>query len=460
MNRGYRAGLFLIAMLFAAAHVFAQPAAPRKVTRVALVIGNSAYAKSPLANPQNDAADMAKMLEGSGFKVIRRENATLREMHLAVREFGDALTRDSTGLFYFAGHGLQVRGRNYLLPVDADIAREDEVSFNALDLAAVLEKMDSARNPTNLVILDACRNNPFANKFKVAASGLAQIDAPPGSIIAFATAPGSVAADGAGRNGLYTKYVVQDIAKPGVKIEDAFKAVRSGVRKESNGAQTPWESTSLEGEFYFRAPVVVAAKPKPPPKPEPQASESRKRALLMGAAPQFAIGDTWAYRITDHLNRGERSVNLTVSEIKDHEVLLSNGTAMDYNGNNLRRPQGDRMRLYTPAATLYVFPMSPGAAYEVKFREEYGDTTTDTAGQIRVLGEEELDTALGHIKAIKVERVGTWKKLKGKDSGISTWTYWYNANMKKPVRFEWTNQKSDGRMLNHETHDLVSYKVD
>src|SRR5206468_1128515 len=130
-------------------------------------------------------------LEASGFIVIRRDNATLREMHLALREFGDRLGRQSTGLFYFAGHGLQVRGRNYLLPVDADVAREDEVAFAALDLGAVMEKIDSAKNPVNIVILDACRNNPFGNKLQMTSRGLAQVDAPPGTFIAFATAPGS-----------------------------------------------------------------------------------------------------------------------------------------------------------------------------------------------------------------------------------------------------------------------------
>src|SRR5258708_39443202 len=175
------AALFLLAFL-AAPLAWAQvpaPTASAKAQRLALVIGNGAYKDAPLPNPLNDAADMAKALEASGFKVIRRENATLKEMHLALREFGDSLGRQSTGLVYFAGHGMQVRGRNYLIPVDADIQREDEVAFAALDLAAVMEKLDSAKNPVNLVILDACRNNPFGNRIQTTAKGLAQIDAPP-----------------------------------------------------------------------------------------------------------------------------------------------------------------------------------------------------------------------------------------------------------------------------------------
>ena len=200
----------ILAFAFVTTVVSAQipePAKPVKVSRLALVIGNGTYPGNALANPPNDAADMAALLKQSGFDVIQRENASLKEMYRALREFGDKLTRETLGLFYFAGHGVQVRGRNYLLPVDADIGREDEVAFNALDLQAVLEKMVSARNHTNLIILDACRNNPFASKFKLANSGLAQIDAPPGTVVAFATAPGSVAADGIGsgaRNGLYT----------------------------------------------------------------------------------------------------------------------------------------------------------------------------------------------------------------------------------------------------------------
>jgi len=219
----------VLALAMATAGIAAEEAKPK---RLALVIGNGAYKDAPLANPPNDAADMAKALEASGFVVIHRDNATLKDMHLALREFGDKLGRRDTGLFYFAGHGMQVRGHNYLLPVDADIAREDEVAFAALDLGAVMDKLDSAKNPVNIVILDACRNNPFGTRLVTSAKGLAQIDAPPGTLIAFATSPGSTAADGGGRNGLYTGHLVKEIARPGAPIEDVFKAVRVGVRTD------------------------------------------------------------------------------------------------------------------------------------------------------------------------------------------------------------------------------------
>ena len=145
------------ALVAAAALALAAGPAAAKPVRVALVIGNAAYKDAPLANPLNDAADIARALEAAGFTVVRRDNASLKEMHLALREFGDKLTREATGLFYYAGHGMQVRGRNFLLPVDAEIAREDEVVFSALDLNAVLEKMDTARNPLNILVLEIGR---------------------------------------------------------------------------------------------------------------------------------------------------------------------------------------------------------------------------------------------------------------------------------------------------------------
>lgn len=220
--------------------------------RVALVIGNASYSSAPLANPLNDARAVSQQLRRLGFEVISLENASQKQMHDAVRKFGDALTQ-GVGLFYYAGHGVQVKGRNYLVPVDAQIEREDEVPYKAFDVGQVLEKMETAKNPLNIVILDACRNNPFARSSRSSATGLAQMDAPTGSIIAFATAPGAEAADGAGGNGLYTSYLLRNMATPGLKVEDVFKRTRVAVKQASNGRQIPWESTSLEGDFYFQA---------------------------------------------------------------------------------------------------------------------------------------------------------------------------------------------------------------
>lgn len=228
--------------------------------RVALVIGNSAYKQAPLVNPGNDARAMAQVLRESGFTVTELRNLNQAGMRRAIREFGDEITKGGVGLFFYAGHGMQIRGRNFLVPVGSDIEREDEVEDQAVDARLVLEKMASAKNPLNIVILDACRNNPFISSFRSTIVGLAAMDAPAGTLVAFSTAPGQVAADGTGDNGLYTKHLVSYMREPGLKVEDVFKRVRSAVRQESGGRQTPWENTSLEADFYFKGldPRVIA----------------------------------------------------------------------------------------------------------------------------------------------------------------------------------------------------------
>ena len=228
--------------------------------RMALIIGNGAYrSAAPLKNAPNDARAMAATLTENGFTVIYRQNATHKEMTSLIRQFGDGLRNGGVGLFYYAGHGMQVRGRNYLIPVDAEIEREDEIAYSAIDANLVLEKMQSANNRLNILILDACRNNPFARSFRSGTQGLAQMDAPVGTLVAFATAPGSVASDGDGENGLYTRYLLDNIKQPGIRVEDVFKNVRAAVRRDSGGKQIPWESTSLEGDFYFKMPIPAAA---------------------------------------------------------------------------------------------------------------------------------------------------------------------------------------------------------
>ncbi len=268
----------------------ASRAQPAVELRIALVIGNGDYPNAPLANPVNDARAVAERLGTLGFRVARLENASQEQMYEAIRTFGDTLRRGGgVGLFYYAGHALQVRGRNYLLPVRAMIEREDEILYRTVDTGVVLDKMENARNRVNIVILDACRNNPFGREFRNVAPGLAVVDAPSNTLIAFATAPGAVASDGSGTNGLYTQHLLQAMAEPGMRLEDAFKKVRSGVRRDSAGRQVPWESTSLEVDFFFRpappvatapatpavtptataAPAAPVPSPSPPPPPDP-----------------------------------------------------------------------------------------------------------------------------------------------------------------------------------------------
>jgi len=224
--------------------------------RVALVIGNNAYRESPLRNPANDARDMAAALRKLGFDVIEKRDASQKDMNRAIAQFGEKLNADTVALFYYAGHGMQVRGKNYLIPVDAQISGESTVRAEAVDMDAVLDQF--AASPLNIVILDACRNNPFERRWRSIGGGLAQMDAPKGVLMAFATAPGKVAADGDGRNGLYTAELLKALNEPGLKVEDVFKRVRARVSQRTADAQVPWESSSLTGDFYFRPGVAVA----------------------------------------------------------------------------------------------------------------------------------------------------------------------------------------------------------
>ena len=236
--------------------------------RIALVIGNANYPNlGSLKNPVNDARAISERLRNFGFEVMERVNLDQKQMKRAIIEFGKALEKGGTGLFYYAGHGVQVDGYNYLIPVNAPIENQEDVDIEAISVGAVLAKMEGARNPLNIVILDACRNNPFTRSFRATSRGLAQMDAPTGTLIAYAAAPGGVAIDGEGQNGLYTSALLDAMKNPGIKIEDVMKRVRVEVRDRSNGGQVPWESSSLTGDFYFQPPQATAAPAAQPPQP-------------------------------------------------------------------------------------------------------------------------------------------------------------------------------------------------
>lgn len=221
--------------------------------RIALVIGNSDYENGPLKNPENDARAMADILQASGFEVDLFTNLKDKdEIKKAIRLFGGKLRENKgVGLFYYAGHGVQVNGVNYLVPTTAQIYTEEEVEYECLEAGFVLAQMESADNQMNIVILDACRNNPYGRSMRSGTNGLATMNAPTGSIIAYSTAPGAVASDGTNDNGLYTEQLLQQIQTPGLKIEEVFKNVRASVLTKSDGQQIPWESSSLIGDFYF-----------------------------------------------------------------------------------------------------------------------------------------------------------------------------------------------------------------
>lgn len=221
--------------------------------RTALVIGNGDYQSvSRLNNAVKDARDVSKALRELGFEVIGGENQSAEEMKRSILSFGERLSaKKGIGVFYYAGHGVQLSGRNYLIPVEANALREQTIEFEAVDVNRVLAEMDAAENNLNLVILDACRNNPFTRSWRSGTEGLASINAPSGTLIAYATAPGEVASDGGSANGLYTAALLKWMREPDLKVEEMFKKVRVDVAKESQNKQIPWESSSLQGDFYF-----------------------------------------------------------------------------------------------------------------------------------------------------------------------------------------------------------------
>ena len=283
--------------------------------RVALVIGNSAYPGAPLANPVNDAKDMADSLRRLGFSVIERVNANQKEMQRAITKFGESLNKDSVALFYYAGHGMQVRGKNYLIPIDAQIASENSVRLESVDVEGLLDQLTVS--DLNLVILDACRNNPFERKFRaLAGSGLAQMDAPKGTMIAYATAPGKTASDGEGRNGQFTGELLRQMHTPGLTIEQVFKNVRREVTKATRDNQTPWESSSLTGDFYFTSParpttsLSVSPVQQPPARPLSVTVETQQLPPVATSPtgrtePEISPVDNiaWAWPVSNTLTR-------------------------------------------------------------------------------------------------------------------------------------------------------------
>jgi hypothetical protein len=236
--------------------------------RVALVIGNGAYeGLERLRNPASDARLMTRTLRAAKFDVVEHLDADDRVMKRAIQDFGRRIAgagRDTVSIFYYAGHGLQVNGLNYLIPTKARIQREGDVEIEAVEAGLALRQMEDAGSRVNIVILDACRNNPLPRGFRSLSRGLATVNAPQGSLIAYSTAPGSVSVDGEGVNSPYTQALAAALLEPGLTAEEVFRQVRVRVLKATRGQQVPWETSSLTGAFYFSPGAAVAARPAPP----------------------------------------------------------------------------------------------------------------------------------------------------------------------------------------------------
>lgn len=298
-----------ILFAFAAVMLWAAPASAQQ--RLALVIGNGAYSKGALANPPNDANLTAAALSDAGFEVTKVLNASQNSMKQQIRAFAIRLQRagpNAVAAFYYAGHGVQVDGRNYLIPVDATITAKPDLEYETIEAQWVLDMIGDSGSAMSIIILDACRDNPFRSFTRSNSRGLARMDAPRGALLSYSTAPGDVAADGIGANSPFTEALASAIRTPGLKIEETFKQVRRNVLAATGDRQLPWESTSLTGDFYFTPggqsqpvaptqPVSVAPPPTPAPAapatPEPSASAAAPVAANRSFIPEEVSLDTY-----------------------------------------------------------------------------------------------------------------------------------------------------------------------
>lgn len=469
--------------------------------RVALVVGNSSYKIAPLRNPAHDAEAVARSLQRLGFQVTLKLNQDRLGLAQAIREFGHQLKGSHAGLFYYAGHGMQVKGRNYLIPVDADIQSEDEVQYRSIDANEVLAKMETSRNPLNMVILDACRNNPFARSFRSNSQGLAQMDAPSGTLIAFATSPGSVASDGSGGNGLYTKHLLANLGTPGLAVEQMFKRVRIGVMKDTTNKQIPWESSSLVGDFYFNVSKLALA-PTPTATPTPTVTTTSTATTTATTTPTVAptqvalaapaplviseaaaalslpkTGDTWTYRYLDGWrNLPESTLVYSVSDVSDagiRETLTVDSKPVDE-------------QAYTSDAKLIErefikdHPMVDFSPYLLAFHdagkkrmewEKLSYTTTSAAAAFshkwnfkgKVLGKETVTVKAGTFQAVKVRINGNRNSMQFPyvwyEPTEMVYTVWYAPEVKRIVKVTTESLNPKLEPVDKDTLELVSYRL-
>jgi hypothetical protein len=466
-RRPVQAASTLCACLLALAPAAALAVAPAPAsTRIALVIGNAAYREAPLDNPVGDARAIAERLRAAGFRVTLKLDAPRRELQEAIRGFGDALAEDSraVGVFYYAGHGVQLNWRNFMLPVDARIHRPADIAAQGVDVGLLLESLGRARNPLNLVILDACRDNPFGSNFRSGERGLSQLDAPPGTLLAYATAPGNTAGDGSGAHGLYTGHLLQEMQVPGAAVEDVFKRVRLAVRRASEGAQIPWESTSLEGDFAFvgdasrdlareqrefeadlaawnvlratNTPEPLEAfirqrpsgkfaelaqhrldlllrergeKPvdaAPPPPLGPEMCVPGKVAPYGGPAVPFLPGERYTYRTVDLLSQAEKTRTTDrVLDIVGDEVRFNDGNKVsDLFGNNVRAPDGKRWTPYQ----FFINDYALGKRWRAQFIITQPDgATVGVRFDLRVAARERITLPAGTFDSYRIEARGS-----------------------------------------------------
>ncbi|HXJ82146.1 MAG TPA: caspase family protein [Candidatus Methylomirabilis sp.] len=464
-----------------------------RAPKVALVIGNSRYATAPLRNPVNDARAVANLLVRLGFEVTEKRDITRAQMLAAIRGYTHSLaTRKCMGLFYYAGHGAQLAWTNYIVPVDAAIERLDDVPKQAVAVTGLIGGIAKAANPMNVIILDACRDNPFGGDKPIRQKGLSQMDAPPNTLLAYATSPGNVASDGTGANGLYTEYLVREMAVKGAKIEDVFKRVRLGVRRQSDGAQIPWESTSLEEDFYFlpsdqlkrlseeektrRFNEELALWRRIQDSQDPAAFEDYLRRHPSGNFAELAqfrldrvlaargekriqitsqvgnpftkgsafariskVGDTVTYRVSDLRTGAERrTYTAKVVRVTETEVVHDTGLVSDLLGNQLRTTDG-----YTFSPNQLA---APEFAVGKRWRTQYEVTdpkgvTWQSYQEIRIVERKWVLTPAGQFNAFRLEGRGVSQNPAGAIEFLIT--RWHVPDFQWPVVREERRRRGD-----------------
>ncbi|TMH12801.1 MAG: caspase family protein [Betaproteobacteria bacterium] len=513
-----RIGGLVLVLLFAVSTPIASAAERMRgvaVTeeRIALVIGNAAYRVDPLDNPVNDARLMAQSLRQSGFAVALHENLDRRALVDALRDFGNRLGENTIAVLYYAGHGLQLRDRNYLIPVDAEIRSEDEIPIAGVDLGFMLGRMSTARSRINIVILDACRNNPFSGKGGPRAQGLAQMDAPVGTLLAYATAPGKLAADGAGANSLYASHLARQLLTPGLPVEHVFKRVREAVVRDTRQLQVPWESSSLQGEFAFVPGVTTAREsaadveaagelafwnsiqastradeyraylrqypngrfaalaqtrvaaftpaPATPPTTAATATTASARADTMPH-----VGDTWRYRVQDQFRIGDLFLTAKVDGVSAEGVAETWTTTSDAKLRTTLVSLEPGFHTL-PGWTLTPPEFSPYLLAAGGLRP--GQPIPDQALRVeqvpvalhaRIEGEEDIVVAAGRFRAVKLVLRGQAQSRGAARSGSVSIEHvvWYSPQVRRTVKY--TVATHVGTALRESTSfELVEFRL-
>jgi hypothetical protein len=450
--------------------------------KVALVLGNSKYKDAPLKNPVNDARAISDAVKTMGFTVTLKLDAGRAEMAAVSQAYVQQLAkRKVVGLFYYAGHGIQLAWRNYMLPVDAEIDTIADIQKQAVEVNGLLEGIKRADNALNVIILDACRDNPFGSFKGMDQKGLSQMDAPQSTLLAYATSPGNVASDGAGDHGLYTEHLLREMKVPEAKVEDIFKRVRLGVRRKTNGAQIPWESTSLEEDFYFLPPpqlkklseeekerqfneesalwekVKAANEPGPLEEylqryPSGEYSElaqlrldtilSRQGEKRLEVASQvgnpfsqgfvradtnFKVGDFYTYRVSDLVTGVQRRIiKGHVTAVTSTEVIIDDGeNVLDLMGNQKKSSDGYR---YTDNQNMPVeFYVGKNWTTRYQYFHPKMDSKARLMAEIeyKIVGRETITVPAGTFDCFKVQGSGGGGPVTSAKKAEVHATFWY-----------------------------------